>query len=108
MSSKFQLPARYTLDGYPVIEGDTVHDVVMGSGVVEVSTQESITVYYGTQRITYLTGGKGPWPMRTLFWRNPILVTPSKNDDLWSLQTELCRNLCKLMNEQMRRVTSGT
>jgi hypothetical protein len=77
------------MDGYAVVLHDTVHDVLHGAGkVVELlPTAGRFRVKFSSQPspITYSNDGYASrYSQRTLYWRNPVLVAPFKDDKGWN------------------------
>lgn len=84
-------------DGSEVFIGDNVYDVAYGVGkVVQLKEQEGrFMVTFGDGRHgAYQSNGVGNFPIKTLFWRNPIgVVTPPKNDLIWDTFLKLSAEL---------------
>ena len=90
------------LHGEAVEIGDRVFDVsaTRGVGKVVALTTIGIEVQFQTgPRIIYKTDGAQTGKIRpTLFWRDPILVVPRKNERGWQHQRaalEAIRNIIK-------------
>lgn len=68
------------LDGYDIEVGDSVYDVARGPGVVEAILEDEFVVAFRDFSMTYKPTGHGGFQFRTLYWRNPVPVAPSKSD----------------------------
>lgn len=78
------------LDGFEVERGDSVYDLYLGVGTVkQITGEDKIEVVFGRQHWTYDHRGVGRHGRRSLYWRNPILFTPAKDDEKWNLQVAL-------------------
>lgn len=100
------------LDGFEVKVGDTVYDLVLGSGVVvslhEDSAVNRFTVKFGEHRqLTFDEHGFCHHKFRTLYWHNPIIAIPAKDDVFWALQkdvslaaTELIKAKAQVLHER--------
>lgn len=83
------------LDGFNVAIGDSVYDLILGAGKVislhEDGIKSRFTVKFGEYRqLTYDENGFCHYKQRTLYWKNPIVVIPVKQEAIWELQKELC------------------
>lgn len=91
------------LHGEPVAIGDRVFDVsaTRGIGTVASITSVGIEVQFQTgPRVIYKSDGAQTGKVRpTLFWRDPILVTPRKNERGWHHQ--------KMALDAIRKIVSG-
>jgi hypothetical protein len=91
------------MDGSPVRNGDTVYDVVYGAGqVVELLVDGRFVVALsgGARRITFTGLGFSKFSRaRTLYWHNPVIITPSKDDSDW----HRLRRIIGAMVSEMRR-----
>jgi len=96
--------ATHVLDGDPVNLGDTVHDVVYGVGeVVELKVEGRFRVRFAGNKF-YVYDGNGVRAdarQRTLYWHDPVLVIPNKDDISWTL----ARGLCRAMIDKLREMT---
>jgi hypothetical protein len=74
------------LDGFAVDVGNIVWDILMGqAGQVAAVSPTSVTVDFGGGRtLTYFGNGEVAG-RRRLYWRNPVLTLPEKNDSQWQL-----------------------
>lgn len=93
------------LDGFEVKLGDAVYDTILGAGVVvslhDDSEERRFTVRFGQHRqLTYNEQGFCHHKNRTLYWKNPFIVIPVKDDGLWELQKELCMTATRLIQER--------
>ncbi len=87
------------LDGYEVAAGDPVYDLYFGDGRVHsVTADEHMVVTYGNRMFTYDGRGIGQHGRRSLYWHNPILVIPAKEEREWSLQKRLNANIYDALN----------
>jgi hypothetical protein len=76
------------LDNDPVAYGDHVYDVVYGQGeVIELRPDGRFRVEFSAFRTVVYnsTGHSKNNRGRTLYWRDPVLVTPTKSDATWTL-----------------------
>ena len=80
------------LDNDVVALGDTVHDVVLGVGrVSEIFPDGRFMVSFPTRRVAYTGTGRSKLNRgRTLYWHDPIVAIPTKNDSRWLLMKRLC------------------
>jgi hypothetical protein len=74
------------LDGSPVNAGDPLYCTVLGPGVAEVVGASTVGVRFASsgQLTQYDDGGIGPWRRRTLFWADPVVFIPPKNQNNWN------------------------
>ena len=80
------------MDGHPVKQGDFVHDILLGAGVVKWADASQILVSFGTGEITY--GPEGHYgAARRLYWSDPIYEAPPKRDAKRELIQELIRTV---------------
>ncbi|WP_333679886.1 hypothetical protein [Dyella sp.] len=78
------------LDGYDVEAGDPVYDLFHGEGRVKSVTADGhAVVVFGGRFMTYDDRGIGQHGRRSLYWHNPILLTPMKDEAAWNLQRRL-------------------
>lgn len=75
------------LDNEIVQQGDKVYDIFYKEGIVTLVRQGEIDVRFvtstgNTKHMTYLGNGVYAGNKR-LFWKDPIIVYPPKNDDKW-------------------------
>lgn len=71
------------LDGEFIDIGDSVFDIINGSGSVIESNSSGITVRFGNNRkMTFTTGGEYN-KTRRIFWHNPIILAPEKDGAAW-------------------------
>ncbi|SAK62581.1 hypothetical protein AWB76_03272 [Caballeronia temeraria] len=78
------------LDGYPVEAGDRVYDLFFGDGVVKNLLPDGrANVAFGVRSFTYDERGVGQHGRRSLYWHNPIILVPQKDDAQWALQRRL-------------------
>ena len=76
------------ISGENAVIGDRVYDVVHGYGQIVDTAFNDITVRFDNGiRITFdATGSYGG--VRRLYWHNPIVVEPSKDNKLWQTMRE--------------------
>lgn len=83
------------MDGATLSVGDKVYDIAYGPGEVEqLLVDNRFVVVFSTvsRRQTYLTSGTGVrFPTRTLYWHDPIIAVPAKNDTGWLKIQQICR-----------------
>ena len=80
-----------TLDGSPVEIGDSLYCTVLGPGVAEVVGASTVGVRFASssQLTQYDNGGLGPWRRRTLYWDDPVVFIPPKDQERWSYTKSL-------------------
>ena len=91
------------LDGYEILVGDTVHDIVFGNGKVErlVPDEKRFWVNHGGGSLrSYNDKGFGNFKERTLFWKNPITIIPHKHDDAWDKTVEISHLVGKALGRK--------
>jgi hypothetical protein len=74
-------------DKSEIKKGDIVHDVVMGAGVVDHvnEAEQNFSVKYGQRQYTYNAAGVGHFPIKTVYWQDPVAgYTPMKDDAKWA------------------------
>lgn len=80
-------------DGAKIDVNDLVHDVLWGSGTVEqiIEAEDKMIVNFGgSRRHWYNSSGVSHFPMRTLYWRDPIGgFIPTKDTAKWTVFCEL-------------------
>jgi hypothetical protein len=83
------------LDNALIERGDKVFDVVMGWGEVKSAKPDYCEVRFGPTIMVYREGGTTTHfrNKRTLYWNNPILVTPTKTVRRWGLMRKACKDL---------------
>lgn len=78
----------HTLDGSEVNIGDRVFAVGYGSGsVTELLTDNKFRVYFAISQRTVTFDSNGVMARmqaRSLFWRDPVLVPPMKDEVMWN------------------------
>lgn len=80
------------MDSEEVLRGDNVYDIIFGAGeVYEINEQEGkFFVDFGGRNNAYNSRGESHFPMRTLYWQNPIHnYAPMKNSQRWQHYCEL-------------------
>lgn len=78
------------LDGEVLEVGDAVYDLYFGDGRVKsVTADNRAVVVFGGRMFTYDERGVGQHGKRSLYWHNPILLVPMKDEQSWSLQRRL-------------------
>lgn len=75
------------MDGDVVLVGDTVFDVLFGTGTVtELLVDDRFRVKFPNknQPMTYSTTGIGVrYSERTLYWHDPVITIPFKSEPKW-------------------------
>lgn len=86
------------MDKSLVAVGDPVYDLAFGAGkVTEVQENEQrLVVVFGERRFSYNALGVGHFPTRTLYWRNPIIGVPPKDQVRWELYRRLCNAISQI------------
>lgn len=79
------------LDSYPMAVGDTVHDVVMGVGIVSNIGSDFAEVRFNNRTLTYRDGcTSNLYGRKTLYWHNPVITIPPRNAGRWSFMRAIC------------------
>lgn len=76
------------MDGYDIVPGDAVFDIVYGPGIVHrIDTVQGVFyVRYGQYAAGYLPSGVNDRSRRrTLYWHDPVVFLPAKNAHVWAL-----------------------
>lgn len=85
------------IDNEPVAVGDTVYDLIHGNGTVTQVTGTSFSAAYSGRVYNYTTGGfYNGFPRQRVFWGNPIVGHPTKNDRVWTI---ICNMVSALLSE---------
>ena len=72
--------ANLTLDGDELNVNDNVYDVVYGDGTVKEAYASYVVVKFVDREVTYNGNGNCTvFDKKTLFWHNPVLITPRKS-----------------------------
>jgi hypothetical protein len=80
------------LDGAIIEVGDPVYDLYFGDGRVHsLTADDQAVVTFGSRMFTYDERGVGQHRRRSLFWHDPILLIPQKDEREWSLHKRLNR-----------------
>ena len=78
------------IDREEVFSGDSVYDLVHGNGTVTQVTGTSFSVSYSGKIYNYTTGGfYNGFPRQRVFWANPIVGHPTKNDTIWTIVSNM-------------------
>ncbi|OLL27460.1 hypothetical protein BTH42_31945 [Burkholderia sp. SRS-W-2-2016] len=78
------------LDGFEVLVADPVFDLFFGDGRVHsITADDQAVISFGNRMFTYDSRGIGQHGRRSLYWHNPVLLVPMKNEREWSLQRRL-------------------
>lgn len=82
-----------TISNENVAINDRVYDLTQGWGVVIDTTFNEIAVRFdsGIRIIFDATGHYNG--VRRLYWDNPVVVEPTKNDSLWSTLKECTKSI---------------
>lgn len=89
------------MDGYPVSVGDSVYDLLLGGGHVSYVDESQIQVSFGGGRtLTYSPSGHFG-TVKRLYWTDPILEIPHKNDPVRPLLKELIQVVRKRVDTQL-------
>jgi hypothetical protein len=86
------------MDGAEVYIGDSMHDMQFGRGrVVEILSNNRVILNFAptNRRYTFntLTGCMNGRQFRTLFWQDPVLAVPVKDDAQWVLMRNICTSV---------------
>ena len=92
---------QHMLDNDPVEVGDKVYDLVFGTGEVsELKVDGRFRVRFATGAHVYdRTGIRVDANNRTLFWHNPVVTVPQKDDTHWSVARRLCEAMIAELKE---------
>ena len=91
-----------SLDGEAVGVGDSVYDMVWGPGTVaQLHVSGNFVVRFaGTRTATFTSAGVNTrYPGRTLFWRDPIVAVPTKDEARWTLIHQLVSGVVASVRE---------
>jgi len=78
------------IDNEEVFIGDSVYDVIHGNGIVTQVTGTSFSADYSGKVYNYATGGfYNGFPRQRVFWSDPIIGHPTKNDAIWSIVSRM-------------------
>ena len=81
------------IDGSPVMIGDIVHVLGIGSGTVtSVKKDGGFSVRTGNGEAYYRTGGY-IGNQRRVFWADPVIILPPKDRRLWRAFVKVSRAL---------------
>lgn len=97
--------ATHKLDGDDVNLGDQVFDIVYGTGeVVELKVEGRFRVRFAGNKFFVFDGNgvRADAKNRTLYWHDPVLVVPMKDDINWVQ----ARGLCRAMIDKLREYQS--
>ena len=86
----------HMMDGAPIIVGDSVHDILHGPGtVVELKANDRVRVRFGQKYFVYDANGVivDSGYRRTLYWRDPVLFPPQKDDVNFHLTRKLVQDI---------------
>ena len=91
------------MDGYIVEVGDTVYDTAYGNGrVTAVLTSNRFQVAFPQGRsYVYSEGVNSRFTVRTLFWRDPVVVIPTKEEAKWTALQNICKGVASAIREQL-------
>lgn len=93
------------MDGEVVNVGDVVYDLLFASGkVTALPTPGTMRVTFTDGRThTYTQDGKrARVNARTLYWRDPLVVTPQKSDAQWNMIPPILRAVVGVIRGQVR------
>lgn len=82
-----------SLDNQNVTAGDQVYDLVWGYGTVTSTMFDTIQVRFGDGRgINYTSVGEYGG-VRRLYWHNPIVIPPPRDNRLWGTLTQIMQTV---------------
>ena len=87
-----------------VVVGDVVYDLMEKEGTVTIVGESEISVRFGNNRTySYNKTGKrvGNVPARLpvlLYWHNPIVAVPAKQEHIWTALKEIIFNIKDTLN----------
>lgn len=87
-------------DGAELKNGDHVHDVMFGTGQVDqiIEKENKFTVNFSGSYRTYTAAGVGNFPMKTLYWKDPIGgFIPPKDEKKWELFCALRKSMAQVL-----------
>lgn len=86
------------MDGYQIKSGDKVYDVYRGDGAVTFVGNANITASFnGIQAVYDLNGVAKKTGLRNLFWFNPAVVAPPKDQALWERRKNALVSISELI-----------
>lgn len=92
------------LHSHLINSGDEVYDLVEGRGVVQVVRSTSFSVRF-SHRLSYDYNSEGkrlgnvpPRYPALLYWQNPIVMIPAKDDEVWA-------NLCTVFKHAHKQMS---
>lgn len=87
------------MDGYELLVGDGVYDVVFGPGKVDRVTEaeDRFWVIIGKRNECYDSKGNGRFGCRTLYWRDPVIVPPHKDDAAWAQTSKVIKAVSAIL-----------
>lgn len=90
------------LDESPIFPNDLVYDIIYGQGKVEkiLPLENKVLVSFGQRTMGYRNDGSGPFSVRTLYWHNPIMGAPPKDEKAFEFYRTLCVTLGGFCAEQ--------
>lgn len=82
-----------TLHGYPAKVGESVYDLVWGTGTIaEVLPDARLRVTFATRDYVFNDAGQSRSVQRpTLYWHNPVMIVPQKSEPVWNKTVRICR-----------------
>lgn len=87
-------------DGSDIFIGEMVHDIVFGSGTVQhlLEGEKRVVVDFGGRHYSYNAAGQGHFPMKTLYWRDPIGgFIPMKDSKKWDHFVEMRKAIAQVI-----------
>jgi hypothetical protein len=90
------------MDGCDVLIGDRVQDVIFGAGVVDKINEDEgrFWVLMAGRNECYDSKGNGRFGVRTLYWRDPIIVAPAKNETTWEQVSAIATAAYKILGDK--------
>jgi hypothetical protein len=89
------------MDGYEILPGDAVFDLIYGTGFVHRidAPQDVFYVRFGNRSLGYRPSGvTDRTARRTLFWQDPMVFVPAKNAEVWLLALASFRALWAVLS----------
>lgn len=88
-----------TINGENVSVGDKVYDVTQGYGDVISTMYDNIQVHFKTGvRISFDSTGHYAG-VRRLYWHNPVVIEPSKDNHLWQSLANIMSTVYNLLKK---------
>lgn len=89
------------MDNCDILVGDRVQDVIFGAGTVDRINEDEgrFWVLIANRNECYDSKGNGRFGVRTLYWRDPIIVAPSKDEKTWERVSAIATATYKILGD---------